>query len=239
MADFLDIKEFGEGAKIPSPTLCIVLVTYERTPLALRTIQGVCENLDYPQRTWYIADDGSSREHVDRLVGELKSRGENLYAMHNQTFAERPYCGRGWNHALRRAHDLTDYVLWLEDDWHLEKPLDIRPYMRALLEREDVGMISMRGLSKGLRLEVDGHNGIHYFKVLREGDRDSMAYSGNPLIRHTRYLEYGWFSNVETPGDIEIVCDHNYRHHFGPNIWRPAEISGWGIWGHIGSSRTW
>lgn len=239
MDDFLDIKEMGEGAVIPSPTVCIVLLTYKRTDLALRTIQGVVENLDYPKRTWYIADDGSPQEHMNALISELRNRGESLYAYHNENFYMRPYCGKGWNHALQRVHTLTDYVLWLEDDWYLQRPLDIRPYVRLLMERSDVGIVTMRGLSSGLRLEVTGHRGIHYLKVLREGADHSMAYSGNPLIRHTRYMEYGQFSPIDSPGDIEVDCDNRYRGHHGPDIWRPAEIHGWGIWGHIGSSRTW
>lgn len=239
MSDFLDIKEMGESAVIPSPTLAIVLLTYERTDLALRTIQGICENLDYPKRSWYIADDGSSLEHVKRLVDELQSKGESLYAMHNQTFADRPFCGRGWNHALQRVHNLTNFVLWIEDDWHLDIKLDIRPYIRLLLEREDVGIVTFRGLTDGLQTEVACHNGRHYLKIMRSGTHHSMAYSGNPLIRHVRYLEYGLFSPFDTPGDIEVDCDNRYRGHIGPDIWRPADMNPWGCFGHIGNERTW
>ena len=239
MTDYLDIADNGESASLVSPTLCIVLLTYQRTDLALRTIQGVVENLDYPNRTWYIADDGSPGNHLQTLLDELGNKGENVYAHHNENFGKRPFCGKGWNYALNRVHNLTDYVLWLEDDWHLERRLDVRPYVRVLMERPDVGMITMRGLSLGLRMEVTGHRGIHYAKVLREGNHHSMAYSGNPLIRHVRYMEYGLFSNMDTPGDIEVDYDNRYRGHHGPDIWRPAEINGWGIWGHIGNARTW
>lgn len=239
MDDFLDTADNGESASLVSPTICIVLLTYLRTDLALRTIQGVVENLDYPNRTWYIADDGSPLEHLNTLLKELKDKGESVYAYHNENFGKRPFCGRGWNHALTRAHNLSDFVLWLEDDWHLDVKLDLRPYVRLMLERPDAGMVSMRGLSTGLRLEVDGHRGIHYLKVLREGSRHSMAYSGNPLLRHVRFMEYGLFSTIDTPGDIEVDYDNRYRGHHGPDIFRPAWMNGWGIWGHIGQARTW
>lgn len=245
MPDFLDIKTEGENAKIPSPTLCIVLLTYMRTDMAVRTIEGVADYLEYPNRTWYIADDGSPQGHMDAIFAALARRGETLYQYHNETFSQRPYCGTGWNIALGHAHNLTDYVLWLEDDWVLKKPIDIRPYIRLLMEKPEVGIVSMRGLSLGLRMEVTGHNGIHYLKIMKYGFEGSMCYSGNPHIRHRRYTDhYGYFSTNNSPGDIEIVCDNQYRGDFhGPEIWRPADwgdgYSGWGIFGHIGKDKTW
>jgi len=241
MTDMLDVVENGESATIPAPRVCIVLLTYLRTEMALRTIKGVYDNLDYPNRVWYIADDGSPSEHIQALLAALEHLGEKLYTYHNQVFATRPFCGTGWNVALQKAHAVADYVLWLEDDWVLGRKFDLRPYVRLMLEREDVGIVSMRGLSTGLHTEVMGHNGIHYLRILRKGGQHSMAYSGNPLLRHKRYMEqYGLFPENHSPGDLEIVCDNAYRANInGCDIWRPVDIGGWGDWGHIGNERTW
>lgn len=239
---FLDLEN-GESAQIRAPGICIVMTTFLRTELALRTIQGVVDNLDYPKelRTWYIADDGSPVEHVDTLRKKLDENQETLCGYHNENYSQRPSCGIGWNKALEFGHQTADIILWLEDDWVLETPLDIRPYIRLLLERDDVGMVTMRGLSTGLRAEVVGHNGIHYWKVLRQVADSTMAYSGNPLLRHTRYLNfYGHFAIHCAPGDIEILYNRKYiAAQRGPEIWRPASIGAWGCWGHIGSIRTW
>lgn len=236
---FLD-TENGESASLPAPNVCIVLLTYLRTAMALATIDGVAANLGYPLEKilWYIADDGSPAEHVQKLQDRIDIHHHNLYGYHNESFAERPNCGFGWNVALKKAHEVADIVLWLEDDWRLERRMDIRPYVRLLVEREDVGMVSMRTLAVGSDVHTVGYRGIHYLKYLRSTD---MAYSGNPLLRHIRFTNhYGFFGTRLTPGNIELNYDEKYRTYPpGPDIWRPVDIGGWGIWGHIGERRTW
>lgn len=243
MTEFLDVEN-GESASLAAPGIVIVLLTYERTAEALRTIQGVVNNLGYPKelRTWYVADDGSRPEHMQAIVGKLDELHETLCGSHNKAFGQRPACGIGWNKALDFAHEISHIVLWLEDDWELESKLDIRPYIRLLLERQEVGMVSMRGLTDGLKTEVVTHRGIHYLKVLRDCAVGSMAYSGNPLLRHSRYRDYyGAFTIHTSPGDIEIWCDNRYVRGeiHAPQIWRPAAIGEWGCFGHIGREKTW
>ena len=237
----LDCKEKGGLAEIPAPKICVCLLSYLRTEMALRTIRGLAENLDYPKElvSFYVGDDGSPSEHMDAILAEIKNNGFELAGYHNEKSRPgTPFCGLGWNKALRQGHNHADIILWMEDDWVLERPLDIRPYVRLLLEREDVGIVRLSGLPDGLDLRVQTHNGIHYLECLRS---TRMAYSGNPHLRHVRFSEYyGTFGINLTPGDLEIAYDEKFRRSTGgPNIWRPADISAWGIFGHIGRERTW
>lgn len=243
MSEFLDVEN-GESASLAAPGIVIALLTYMRTAEALRTIQGVVKNLDYPRelRTWYVADDGSQPEHIQTILKCLEDNGETVCGHHSKQFAQRPACGIGWNKAVEVGHQFSDIILWLEDDWELETKLDIKPYVRLLLERQEVGMVSMRGLTDGLRTEVVTHRGIHYLKVLKDCAVGSMAYSGNPLLRHRRYLDYyGAFTIHTSPGDIEIWYDNRFirGESHSPQIWRPAAIGEWGCWGHIGKDKTW
>ena len=243
MTNFLDVEN-GDNASLQAPGIVIALLTYERTAEALRTIQGVIKNLDYPRelRTFYIADDGSRPEHIQIILKFLEENQETVCGYHFQSFAQRPACGIGWNKAVEVGHQFSDIILWLEDDWELEHKLDIRPYIRLLLERQEVGMISMRGLTDGLRTEVATHRGIHYLEILRNCVPGTMAYSGNPLLRHKRYFDYyGMFTIHTSPGDIEIFYDNRYvrGEPHAPEIWRPAALNEWGCFGHIGRERTW
>lgn len=236
---FLD-SENGEGAVIPAPVLVIVLLTYKRTDMARTTIHYASQNIDYPKsrRVWYVSDDGSPSAHINALREQIYENGETIYEFDSHKYHPgTPFCGRGWNQALYKSHTLSDYILWLEDDWRLDRELDLRPYVRLLMERSDVGMVSMRTLSVGNNVHTVGYRGIHY---LRYDRTTPSAYSGNPLLRHRRYTEfYSAFSENRSPGDIEIDYDERYRSRPGPDIWRPVDIGGWGIWGHIGNERTW
>ena len=243
MSNFLDVEN-GDSATLPAPGIVIVLLTFIRTEEALRTIKGVVDYLDYPKelRTWYVADDGSQPQHMKAILQCLEENRETLCGSHSKAFGQHPACGMGWNKAVEYGHSVSPILLWLEDDWELRDRLDIKPWVRLLLERKEVGMVSMRGLTDGLRTEVETHRGIHYLKVLRNCIPGTMAYSGNPLLRHSRYWDYyGNFTIDTTPGDIEIFYDNRYvrGEPHAPEIWRPAAINEWGCWGHIGTDRIW
>lgn len=215
------------------PKLAIVLLTYKRREEAVRTICALSENLGYEKelRGWYVADDGTGDNHVESLLEELGKKEEHVIGHHSHRFS--PKTGIGWNKGLGIAHQFSDYVLIMEDDWVLTKPFDIHPYMQMLGEREDVGMVRLGGLAVGNNLEIVGHQGHHYLKYHKD---KQYAYSGNPHLRHARFVNaYGWFSNEKlNPGELELEYDGRVRSMDGPDIWRPSDIPGWGIFGHIG-----
>lgn len=221
------------------PQIAIVMVTYKRTREAVITAKSTCENLLYPKelRSWYVADDGSSPEHVQSILNEIQIHDESLIGYHSEKFwPGTTHCGHGWNIGLQKGHQYGEIILWLEDDWHLDHKLDISNYVRLLMEREDVGLVRLGGLAVGNDVRIVGHNGVHYLEYLRN---QQYCYSGNPLLRHTRFLNsYGLFAEDRNPGDIELDYDGRFRASNGPSIWRPAEINPWGAFGHIGTERT-
>lgn len=223
------------------PVLSVVMVTFKRTDLALRTIRGLERCLAYPKDKiyFYIADDGSPWEHVETLLRAVQECGFNLLDYHNQKFAPGTFFpGRGWNLALATAHKKSPFVLWMEDDWELRRPLAISPYLRMLHDQESVGMVRLGHLATGSDVRIVGYSGIHYLEYLRS---TAYAYSGNPHIRHIRFSDaVGLFPENKNPGDIELAQDEIFRTNPNvPAIWRPADIPGWGIFGHIGTEKTW
>lgn len=228
------------------PKLSVVLVTYERTKEALVTVRSTCKNLTYPQelRSFYVADDGSDPKHTTKILDVLTQEcGEKILGFHNTRMRnegdEKSYnCGLGWNKGLGIAHQNSDYVLWLEDDWELEEQVDLVPYVRLLQERDDIGMVSFRVLSVDNEVLTVGYKGLHYLQYLKT---TQYAYSGNPSLRHARFTKhYGWFREDCNPGDVELKMDDQYRldDQGGPWIWRPVTISPWGAWAHIGTDKS-
>lgn len=218
--------------------LAICLVTYKRTEQAVRTIRGISELLDYPKenRAWFINDDGSPPEHMQALRETINENGERIQWLNTERYGGGTYnCGKGWNLCLGNGFQYSDYVLWLEDDWVLGEHIDIQRHMKLLEEREDVGIVTYRGLTEGSDMTVMAHDGYHYFLMQRTSD---MAYSGNPHLRHARFVKrYGIFHEDKNPGDMEIAYDYVFRHKSGPNIWRPAGINPWGAFQHIGQEK--
>lgn len=227
-----------------SPNIAICVVTYRRTEMALQTIRSTCDNLIYPKehRGWYIADDGSPLGHIEAILALLEEKGERLIGYHNERMRregeEKTHnAGVGWNKGLGLCHQFSDFVLWLEDDWNLDEPLDIQPHVKLLSENEEVGAISYRILSSGADVHTIGYNGEMFLQYL---ESTQYAYSGNPHLRHARFTRnYGWFAEDRNPGLIELHMDDKYRLNTGPWIWRPAGISVWGAFKHIGTDKSW
>jgi len=117
--------------------LAICLVTYKRTEQCLRTIQGICDNLLYPKdkRAWFINDDGSPPEHAHAIREKLRENVEQLLWMNTERMSGGTYnAGKGWNACMGNGYQYSDFVLWMEDDWVLEAPLEIERHVRLLEE---------------------------------------------------------------------------------------------------------
>ena len=225
------------------PSISIVLVTYKRTSLAVRTIESTIQNLVYPKEllAWVVGDDGSPKKHGTALRKALK--GQRVIEYSNERFRDEGqedtyFAGQTWNHALGIGYQNSDFVLFLEDDWELENQINLEPYVKLLQEREDVGIVTFRILSIGAETLTVGHNGEIF---LQYGRRTQYGYCGHPALRHARFVRhYGWFHEQRSPGEIEIDMDARYRDDpDGPHIWRPATLDQWGGWHHIGQEKTW
>lgn len=211
--------------------------------MAVKTIQSTIENLDYPQelRNWFVYDDGSPTGHNTILKETLKNEQVSQYIssrMRPEGKEDTFHCGLGWNKILGLAHQNSDFVLFLEDDWNLDEKLSLFPYIKLLTENPDVGIVSFRILSVGADVHTVGYDGQIYLQYART---TQYAYSGNPHLRHARFVQsYGWFQEDCNPGNIELKQDDKYRLATeGPKIWRPLNISVWGAWKHEGTEKSW
>lgn len=214
------------------PPINIILLTYARTDYALRTIQGVIKNLRYSgEIRWIIADDGSSQEHFNAVLEALKE--QIVYAYFS---AERAGYGANANRAWDLATQESPLTLWLEDDWVLERELDLTNYANVLLKYDHVGMIRLGLLPIDLDLFSIGLDGTMYLRVNPTTD---YVFSGNPHLKHDRFkVAYGYYPTGKNPGETEISYDWQIRGATGPEIIWPVELGPMGIWGHIGAEQS-
>jgi len=214
-----------------APLMVICLLTYNRLPLALRTIDGIDNRLKYSgELAWYLADDGSDPDQYDVLAARLAGR---MVESHHARLGPGP----SWTLAAQRSLLYSDLIFWLEDDWELRRDLDVTPYVRLLLEKPEVGMVRLGHLPVGLLCDTVGYDGRHYLNVRKEMQ---YVYSGNPSIRHRRHFDaYGYYaSDHRTAGENELFHDGAVRSRSGPQVWWPVDLGGWGIFGHTGEQKA-
>jgi hypothetical protein len=124
--------------------ITVILQTFKRTDYAVRTIAAAHELLRYDgELRWYVADDGSSIEHIAMVMGALDQPPAGLHS------GRQGYGGNA-NTAWRSAKSALTF--WLEDDFELTQPLDLTPHAYALMESEQLGMVRL-GYINGEMLE--------------------------------------------------------------------------------------
>lgn len=215
-------------------TLAVMLLTYQRTGYALRTICAARRFLRYSGRlVWYIADDGSEGGHFAAVRDQLALEGYEPVGWHTVK--------RGYGGNVNAAYDVVqreaDLTLFLEDDWELQAELDLDPYARLLLEREDIGMVRLGYLNLNMRGTCIGHGGHLYWQL--ERDADPYVCTGHPSLRHRRFWQaYGAYPAGLNPGETELAYALQFRTGSGPGIVYPAALGEYGPFGHIGADKS-
>lgn len=216
--------------------LAIVLLTYQRTEYALRTMRAAKANLRTARNVWwYVADDGSDDRHYRAVMKELE--GCNVIGSHN---FRRGYGGNA-NMAIA-AVDSTDaeVTLWLEDDWELTQPLELDPYINALERSSDFAMIRLGYLNLHMRGFTIGLEDRLYWALEHIPAIDgSPVFTGHPSLRHKRYVQkYGYYPEGFSPGQTELEYAFHYRSINGPYIAWPCDMPPYGYFAHIGEVKS-
>lgn len=207
------------------PLVVALLVTYKRTELAVRTVLGVRRYLDYPNIVWHVTDDGSSEEHVKAIQTAIDV-GCGF------TNANRRGVGVSQNMGMDAALLRADYILWLEDDWELTAPFDLRPCVQLLAENDALGMVRLGYISPGIRGELIAGAGRLWWQ-LEKGP--TYTFTGHASLRHRRFCEaYGHYVEGLAPGATELHYCGTVNGRPGPAIVVPAFTGEWGPFGHIG-----
>lgn len=193
---------------VDSPTLAVVLYTYNRREYAHRTLRSALERLHYHGRTIvHIADDGSPdgyREELERLAG-----GFAQVAAVSSSNAERGGYGRSYNLASQHVHGAADVVLCLEDDWELARPLDLDPLVEALQDPR-IGCIRLGyiGYTQALHGEFAFVGGNHYL-VLDSLSPEPHVFAGHPRLETVAWQRrVGPWPEGATAGATEFEVAH-------------------------------
>lgn len=219
--------------------MIIVFQTYQRTAYALATIAAIKKYLDYPVR-WLVVDDGSGvsdtspaslvdTAHVDAVC---KAIGDDLLYIHSERIGYGALANIAWRESAK--HD--PITLWLEDDWILQDHFDPSHYIEFLQFEQHIGMVRLARIPIGLHSDIIG-DGAEVYLRLKKGS--GYYFSGNPSIRHVRFYDvYGNYPEGLQPGDTEVEYDRRIQGFAGPDIIFPVNVGTWGLFGHIGTEKS-
>lgn len=209
----------------------ILMTTYKRTEVAVKTIQGIKQNFQWPNIGWVVTDDGTGGDHLSTLVNEIGGS----YTIVSYDGA-RKGVGHNMNWGLRKIWEMgAELTLMLEDDWYLDKPFDPTAHVNLLMNNPYAGMIRYGYLSAGLQADVISEQDKLWLKFRQNNYQ--YIYAGHASLRHRRLHErVGMFSEGLRPGDNELdFCAKYNATSNAPQIYWPMDYGNVGPFLHIGS----
>lgn len=222
-------------------SLAIMLLTYRRLAYAKETLDSTLAHLQTSQEVYvHIASDGDPQEYVDELRAVATAKINRDYVTSSNV--NRMGYGASYNAATQVIHNLSgcEYVLVLEDDWKLTRPLDISP-MIEVLKASVFGCIRMGyiGYTQELRGTFVSHGGLHWL-ALDPDSAEPHVFAGHPRLETVAWQRrVGPWTQGLQPGQTEWEVAH--RPAARQQVAWPIDMikpSG-DAWVHIGTERSW
>lgn len=215
--------------------MIVLFTTYNRPDYARRALEAAIANLSCEDDVidFYLADAGSDPNPIDWMTKVAESAFINRVV---GSHSERLSPGQNWNRGINAIYARDPIYLRLEDDFVLERKLELSPYRRLLETNHAVGMVRLGLLPEKLDLHSHGYNGQIFLDVQKT---QQYCFSGHPSLIHRRFHDaYGMFNESTSPGDTEVDFDGRVRNTNGPRIWWPVDLGTWSVWAHIGDHRS-
>lgn len=207
------------------PEIAILIITYNRPDELRRTIQGLQEHLIYPSDKLHIviSDDSSPGNYLSSLkrTKALKEWGRN--GVDFRVTEERSGWGKHVNGALayvKQEYPSVDYVFQIEDDYVLERDLDLSVGAKLLENRTNIGMLRYRGTAGTHciyhQFESDDHT---TYLQMDNGSHSLYVYSNGPHLKRIRshdnhpdfHAHYGLYIEGARLGDTEENFAHRVK----------------------------
>jgi hypothetical protein len=201
--------------------LPICIFTKDRTKLACFVIDQLKKNLSAEgyEPALILCDDGSPSKHMNALTNHA---GDWLYQTTN-------VMGRGlgasMNAGLQTAFQLSDVVLRMEDDWVLQKPLEIGPWI-DLMKNDSIGAIRM-GMMFRDPDELKPYGDPKY-GLLRLHSRKNRVYNINNQVALVHEQMYDLVGPYKEHGPAQ-TCERDFATRFNAET-SGGDCSPWICW---------
>lgn len=198
------------------PPITIVMTTYfvdeQRKDLAQTALKSWEDGLFYEGTiNMHIADDGS----------KISWEPENFWGYGDITYSrqERHGVGASLNKGFLKAYETSPLVAYFVDDWILREPLDLSPWTKLLMEREDVGIVRLGPPHPFLRGTIEAMTDDWQGWALRL-DRYGLTVGHRPELFHKRYTDfYGMWDEDQNAQEVERLASVRYANMpGGPDI---------------------
>lgn len=206
---------------------------------AERTLRSTLDNIRYDgPLSVFIADDGSPEPYSDYLK-KIAGGYEYVVGVGSSNSGHAGY-GANYNLAMQSVHQWAQYVLPLEDDWELLRPLDLTPLVRMLDEGYGCIRLGYIGFTQSLRGDFVYSTSDHsMYLLLDHTSPEPHVFAGHPRLETVAWeREVGPWPENRDPGDTEFMVAHRKAARRGV-LWPLDLLPPRGnLFVHIGTERS-
>lgn len=210
------------------PKIAIQICTYNRPTEIKATLAALTEHIDYPadRITLYVCDDASPGRYVTNLA---KHGLFKFWTTHFLVMPKNSGWGANVNNGLNEIEE--EFIFFIEDDYVLKKPLNLRLGVALLQARTNIGMLRYRGIHGSHivlhQFEADvspywydepyiaspasAPNRVNYLQ-LDSGSPDLYLYSHGPHLKRKSFHEiHGQYPEGMKLGATEEAFAHRVK----------------------------
>ena len=201
--------------------LGVVITTHNRTHIAQATIKSLIDNLKFNGTIkWCIADDRSREGHAEELLETFYSNDipkEDVFVC--KTNSKSFGLGASLNNGLQTMFKFTEVVLTTEDDWFLQKELDINGFVEDI-KKYDIAQIRLGAVNYRPNNLIHFSYLKNYNKLLLDYRRSNQRLTINlqVCLRHKRcYDRLGFYDTNINSDKVEQNFNAKYENYVRSN----------------------
>lgn len=216
------------------PTIAIQICTYNRYSEIQKVVAALQRFINYPKDKviLYICDDSSPGDYIKKLK---RLKIFKFWKTRFITTDKNSGWGANVNNGLRLIPE--EYIFFTEDDYVLERPLDLRVGVGLLYIKPHIGMLRYRGSAGGhfvyhqfeakldvFGSELQGKDTLEWYEGSRTvpyrltylqfdgGSPQLYIYSHGPHLKHKSFHEYyGFYPEGKRLGETEESFAHTVK----------------------------
>lgn len=200
------------------PDISVLITTHNRTNVVCATIDSLCKNLSYSGNIhWIVSDDRSASGHLEKVKKQfLLNEVEEKFLTILNTDKKRFGLGASLNNGLKKAFSFGDVVLTTEDDWILQRSLNLNNYVKLIIENS-IAAIRLACL-RGGRPTIS-NKFPDFFLVKNYGyHTNDYVFNNQVALRHKRiYDKLGYYVETNDNNLPEKDMSNRYNKIINPS----------------------
>ena len=181
----------------------IGIVGHNRTRMTIENLKLLMQYIKYPNIKFFIGSDRSRNGHIKAIDAFMKTTSYQYECI--ETTSDRYGLGAIMNMVCEKVFEFSQYIMLIENDMLIHRPLDVIPYIE-ILNNTNVGCVSFKCYSEQMHKCKSSFYEINGNKYCIPIPLTSESYAidfGQNILSKRLYEKLGKF--IENTNETDMV----------------------------------